>query len=183
MWKSSCCPTGTACNCIIFLLRRHNQSGTQYSMKICSGVLYNGITVLFVVFFYSFANNSQTTFLTTVKHWVTSREVTHGFKISFLTDYTFFRLCQIRFMFFPHVHYFAVTDTEIYLPLSPCCVIPLQLCTISLTSVFPHSWVWLLWITLHPLWTLPLQLPSFPFPGHTQICDLIQVFQILTGPY
>lgn len=43
---------------------------------------------------------------------------------------------SVRFMVFPHVHYFAVTDTEIYLPLSPCCIIPLQLCTISLTSVF-----------------------------------------------
>lgn len=62
-------------------------------------------------------------------------------------------------MFFPHVHYFAVTDTEICLPLSPCCVIPLQLCGTSLTSAFPHSWVWLLWITLHPLWPLSLHLP------------------------
>lgn len=50
----------------------------------------------------SFASNSPNAFLTIVEYWVTSREVTHGFKISFLTGNTFFRFHHIYFkvMFF-----------------------------------------------------------------------------------
>lgn len=59
------------------------------------------------------------------------------------------------------MHFFAVTDTEICLPLSPCCVIPLQLCSISSPSDFPHSWAWLLWIPLHSLWTSTSVIPLF----------------------
>jgi len=54
-------------------------------------------------------------------------------------------------MAFPQVHYSAATGIEIYLPSSPCRVIPLKLCIIGLTSAFPRGWVWLLWITLHLL--------------------------------
>lgn len=79
-------PTSTASNCIVFLSRWHDQSSTQYSMSMYSGDFYNGMIVLSGFFLYSFAINSLNAFLTTAEHGVTPLEVTHGFKISFLTD-------------------------------------------------------------------------------------------------
>lgn len=57
---------------------------------------------------------------------------------------------SLRLCFFFHAHSFALSDTEICLPLPPCCAVPLQLCMVSFTSAVPRSQVWLFWITLHP---------------------------------